>query len=135
MKLLGFNLIKVYAEKFSHDFSNLKIATKIDVKEVKETRQDILKTKDETVNVHFSYEIAYGENVAKIILEGNLLLALESKLYKELMKQWKDKETPEEFRIGLFNIVMRKTSLKALAIEEDLNLPFHIQFPTVRKKQ
>lgn len=135
MRLLGFNLTKISAEKFSSNLANLKIETKIDIKNILETKQDFIKVKEDMVAVNFSYDIDYKENIAKIILEGSLLLSLDSKTFKEVIKQWKDKKMPPEFNIALFNIIMKKSSLKALDIEELFGLPFHIQFPTIRKKE
>jgi hypothetical protein len=134
MRLLGFNFTKISAERFSSNLENLKISTKIDINNISEAKQDILKIKDEMLSVSFIYEIDYVEKIAKINLEGNLVLSLDSKTYKEVLKQWKDKQIPEDFRIILFNLIIKKSSLNALSVEEDLNLPFHIPLPQIKKQ-
>jgi len=135
MKLLGFNFTKIYGEKLSSNLSNLKISSKMDIKDINEPKQNFLKTKEEILSISFSFEINYEEGIGKIILEGTLLLALDQKMFREVKKQWKDKQTPEEFRILLFNVVIRKSSVKALELEEELNLPFHMQFPILKKQE
>ncbi len=135
MKILGFNFTKISAEKFSGNFKEMKVGNKIDIMDVSDAKQDIIKTKDELLNIKFFYGLDYSENIAKIGLEGNLLVSVDSKTYKEVMKRWKDKETPDEFRFVLLNIILKKSTLKILELEEELGIPFHIQFPSFRKKE
>ena len=52
-----------------------------------------------------------------------------------LDKGWKDKEIPEEFRIAIFNIILRKASVRALQLEEELNLPYHMPFPSIKSQE
>ena len=56
-------------------------------------------------------------------------------MFKEIIGSWKNKEISEEFRFFCLNIVLKKATLKALELEDDLNLPLHIQFPSFRKKE
>ena len=61
------------------------------------------------------------------------MLSTDSEMAKDVMKKWKNKETPEEFRIPLFNIIFRKAGLKALELEDEMNLPLHMSMPTLRR--
>lgn len=132
MKLLGFNFTKIQVEKSKDRVENLKIGTRIDVSEIKEAKTGILKTKDEILAIKFKYGLDYEPGMAKLDLEGNLIISLESKEARDVLKQWKDKKMPENFRTTLFNLILRKSSLKALQFEEELNLPIHIQLPTLK---
>jgi len=53
---------------------------------------------------------------------------------KEVLKGWKDKETTDDFRIFLFNIILRKSNIKALQLEDELALPPHIPLPSLNKE-
>lgn len=132
MKLLGFNFTKIQVEKSKDSVENLKIGTRIDISEIKEAKTGILKTKDEILAIKFKYGLDYEPGMAKLDLEGNLIISLESKEARGVLKQWKDKKMPENFRMPLFNLILRKSSLKALQFEEELNLPIHIQLPTLK---
>jgi len=134
MRLVGFNFTKINIEKFSNKGKNLKINTKIDIPEIKTIKSDFFKIKEEIIQIKFSYNINYNPDIAKIELAGDLLLAVESKLAKDILKQWKDKEMSEDFRIDLFNIILRKSSLKALQLEDEMNLPAHISLPFLKKE-
>jgi len=35
--------------------------------------------------------------------------------------------------VSLFNIILRKCHVKALELEEDLNLPLHVQMPSLQR--
>lgn len=138
MRVIGFNFTKISIERFKNTLEppeELKINTQIDIPEIEELKTDVLKTKEDLLSVRFTYEISYNPGFAKINLEGRILLALNPKIAKEVLKQWKKKKISEDLRIPLFNVILKKSSLKALALEEELNLPLHIPLPSFRKEE
>jgi len=135
MKVMGFNFTKLNAEKSSDNFSNLQIKTHIDISSINELKADSFKIKENLFGVKFSYIVEYSPEVAKLEFEGNVLFAIDVKLSKEIIKQWKDKKIQEDFRIFLFNIILKKSNLKALQLEEELNLPLHISLPSLKKQE
>jgi len=132
MRLLGFNFTKIQVEKFKDSVEGLKIGTRIDVSDIKTAKTDLLKSKEEILAVKFTFGLDYEPDMAKLDFEGNFVISVDSKKAREVLKQWKDKKMPEDFRTTLFNIVLRKSSLKALQLEEEMNLPIHMQLPTLR---
>ncbi len=135
MKLMGFNFKKISVEKLGERPKELKINTNIDITEIKNLKSDLLKTKEEILAVDFSYTIDYSSSFATLNFEGTLLIATEPKISKDLLKQWKKKKIPEEFRIPIFNIILMKSNIKALALEDEMNLPLHIPLPTLKPGQ
>ena len=132
MKVIGFNFDKISAEKLKDRPDNLKISTNIDIVDIKDVKTDILKTKEQLLHAKFSHTIKYEPGFANMELKGTVLLTLEEKEAKEVLKEWKKKQMPEGFRITLFNIILRKSAIKALQLEEELNLPLHISLPVLR---
>ncbi len=138
MRIIGFNFTKISIEKLKESSElkeQLKINTQIDVPELTEVKSHILKTKEEIIGAKFTYGVNYDPGFAKIELEGRILVAVEPKVAKEIFKQWKKKKMPEDFRLLLFNVVLKKSSLKALHLEEELNLPLHMPMPSFKKEQ
>mgnify|MGYP001608513762 CR=1 FL=1 len=68
----------------------------------------------------------------EISLEGFLLLSVSKDESKEFLKSWKNKEVPKDKVLPLYNFILKKCSIKALQLEEDLGLPLHVPFPQVR---
>lgn len=134
MKVVGFNFNKINIEKISDKIENLKINTNINISKITEIKSDFLKTKEEFIGIKFVYNINYDPDFAKIELAGNVLFTIEPKTAKDILKQWKDKKIPEDFRIILFNVILRKSNLKALQLEDEMNLPPHISLPSLRKQ-
>ncbi len=132
MKLLGFNFTKIQVEKHKDRVEGLKIGTRIDISDIKEAKSTILKTKDEVLAIKFAFGLDYEPEMAKLDLEGNLIISLEPKKARETLKEWKNKKMPEDFKIPLFNVILRKSSLKALQLEEEMNLPIHMQLPSLK---
>lgn len=132
MKLISFNFTKIDLEKKSNLVKDLKITTGIDISDIKEAKSNIFKSSDELVIIQFEYTINYEKDVASLKFKGNLVISVEPNQAKDILKQWKDKKIPEEVRLSIFNIILRKSSLKALQFEEEFNLPPHIPIPSFK---
>ena len=135
MRPIGFNFEKINIEKLSDKAENIKINTKIDISDIKEIKSTLFKTKEGIVKVKFIYDINYDPGFAKVEFEGNVLFSLESKEAKDLVNQWKKKKISEDFRTDLFNFILRKSNLKALQLEDEMNLPLHIPMPSLKKQE
>ena len=119
MRLIGFDFDKISVEKLSEikDFKDLKINTNINVAEIESFESDMLKLKEDLLKVKFSYKINYNPDFAVMELAGNVILAMDNKMSKNVLKEWKDKKINSDFQIPLFNIILRKSNIKALQLE------------------
>jgi len=135
MRLIGFSLNKIHVDKSLKKLEDVKINTKIDLSSIEEVKSDFFKFKEEAIAINFSFTIDYSPDLAKIELSGSFILAVESKLSKEILKSWKDKKLPEDFRMLLFNLILKKSTLRALQLEEEMNLPLHIPLPSFKKQE
>lgn len=133
MKIVGFSFRKISVEKLSDSFKDLKIGTNIDILEINKINVDFLNNKEDVIGIKFKYFINYEPNLAKIELEGDVLVSIEPNLAKETLKQWKDKTILEEIRVPLFNVILRKSNIKALQFQDEMNIPLHIPFPSIKK--
>jgi len=135
MRIIGFNFNKINIEKFSDKIENLKINTDINISEINEIKLDFFKTKEQFIGVKFIYKISYKPDISKIELAGNIVFGIEPQIAKDILKQWQNKKISEEFRITLFNVILRKSNLKALQLEDEMNLPPHISLPSLKKQE
>ena len=140
MQVIGFNLKKILAQR-SLNFQRGPINTNIEFTNVEKEKVDMLKDL-EALKMSFIFSVNYSDQEKKdelkhgeISFEGNILLSSTKEESKDIQKSWKKKQIQENVRIPLINFILKKCSVKALALEEDLNLPSHIPFPQVRKNQ
>ena len=133
MKIIEFNFNKIIIERLSENLKNIKINSNIDLKNVKKLEQEHFQTKDEIIEVQFGYEVNYSPDIAKISLLGSIILLIDSKTAKKFIKEWKDKKIPEEHKLTIFNIIMKKSNLKAIQLEDEMNLPLHITLPSIKE--
>ena len=137
MKVIGFNIEEIIGKK-SAELKRYNINTDVTFNSVDKTKLDVLK-EEETIRVGFKFLVSYkdaedksNEKSNEISILGSLLLMVDKELSKEFLKSWKNKEIPKDKIITLYNFVLRKCSVRALQLEEDLNLQPHIPFPQVR---
>jgi len=135
MNLIGFNINKVSAEKFSSNFKELKIENNITIEDIQATKSDLFKKDEEALQVKFVYNLDYSPDLARISFAGSVILLVDQKDSKNILKLWEDKKVSDGLKLSLFNTILRKTSIKALELEDELNLPLHISFPYLRPKQ
>jgi len=131
MKIISFNFEKISAERLSNKAENVKINSNINIIEIKETKTDFLKSKG-LLNVKFNYSLNYDPDFAKLAFSGEILFSIEPKRIKEILKDWENKKMPKDFKVLLFNFILQKTTLKALQLEEDTNLPPHFNLPSLK---
>ena len=134
MKILGISFTKLNAEKFSIDTKGIKIGTHIDLSEIREVKTDIFLSKEKVLGIKFSYGIDYEPNFAKIKLAGNILISVDEVNFNQILEGWKEKNLPDDFRLNIFNLILKKSSLKALQLEEELNIPLHISMPFLKSQ-
>lgn len=133
MSIIGFNFAKISIERKDSANGKINIQSRIDIEDIKKVDMSISK-EQETVQVNFIFEILYEPNFAKIAFQGNVLLMLDPKKVKELLKDWKKKKLEDEIKEPVFNLILRKCNIKAFSLEEDLNLPNHFPMPKIQKE-
>lgn len=132
MRLAGFNFSKISVERLSESSNKIKINTKIDISKIDKFSPPSFEK--ELLRAEFSYILDYSPDFAKIEFKGFVLFYAEQDEIKEILGDWKKKKLSDNFQTILFNIILRKTNIKALELEDELNLPFHINLPSLKKK-
>ncbi len=128
MAIIGFNLHKLFVERKKTKTGKINIRTNIDIKDIKKNKVDLIKGQD-ILSFDFEFTINYDPELASIIFGGTILLTATSKEIKETINEWKMKKIPPQIKTGIFNAILAKCSIKALALEEEMSLPPHIPMP------
>jgi hypothetical protein len=133
MNILGFGFNKIYVERFSKKVEKLQVGYNFNVTDLKLSDDNLIKIKEDVFIVKFEFNVQYDPDFAKIELGGEMVVSVEPKLSKEVIKKWKNKELTDDFRVFVFNHILKKSTLKALELEDQMNLPNHIPLPSVQK--
>jgi len=130
IQIVGFNLKKINAEKVTEikTKDKLEIKSNFSFSDVKEEDIDISKDK-RILGFSFTFDVNYEPKIASIRFEGLVLLMMDEKEAKDILKEWKKKKVREDIRILLYNQILLRCSVKALQIEEEFSIPFHIPMP------
>ena len=136
MRVIGFNTTRIHAFKET-ELTKSAINTDIIFTEIEREKLEILKD-TEAIKASFRFAIMFKDSEKKIekknevSFEGSILLAVDKEESKEFLKAWKKREVPKDKVLPLYNFILKKCSVKALQLEEDINLPAHIPFPQIR---
>lgn len=133
MKLLSINYKKISGEKLTNISPNMKINTKVDFSNIKVVQSEDFQFKEDVINLSFNLELEYDPGHAIVSVSADMLLALEKSQADDIIKHWAERKIPEDLRITLSNLILRKCGPKLLQITEDLNLPPFFQFPMIQK--
>ena len=140
MKIIGFNINELHANK-SFDFKRTAIGTDVLFTEVEKAKLDVLKD-SEALKISFKFTVSYKDGDKKdsqdkneVLIQGSMLLMVSKDESKEFLKSWKNKEIPKDKALGLYNVILKKCSVKALQLEDEIGLSPHIPFPQVRPGQ
>ncbi len=136
MPIVGFNLTNVQAQKFKPlDTKNkeIKINSNLGITDIKEEKLPTGRTKTDGLRFDFEFKLDYQPEIAKITIEGFIYYMDDPKLLKEIRDRWnKDKIIPIDIKTQILNTVLLKASIKALQLEQEINLPPHMPFPSLR---
>lgn len=127
MKIIGFHLKKVLAEKISPLKGKLEIKQGLNIEDITEEKASF--SDKPTLKFDFNFSIDYNPDIAKLELKGSVLVLDEKEEAKEIIKDWKKKKFEHPIKLALFNFIMDRCNIKALNLQDELNLPFHIPFP------
>ena len=135
MTVVGFALSKILIERKEAIKGKIEVNSKLNVTNMKKEDIKLVEGKD-VLRFDFDYSINYEPGLAKINMAGHLLLMVEPKQTKELLKAWEKKsQVPEEIKLSVYNTIFHKCNIKALELEEDFNLPPHLQLPYIQAAQ
>ena len=133
MKIIGFNLSKILAERKEEIKGNLEIDQKINISGV--SKEPISFSKNSAIKVSFTFATIFSKDFAKIEFNGSVLVLPGEEEQSEFEESLKSKKIPEQFRLPIFNFIMNKCTLKTLTLEEELSLPLHVQMPKLKPKE
>ncbi len=136
MQIIGFNFEKISGERKSpkKPLANIEVNSNINITSVTQEEIDLAKEKH-ALKFEFEFSINYKPDLANISFTGFILLLVEKDETREILKKWKNKKIEDKIRIPLFNTILTKCNLKALQIEEELNLPTHVPLPKIQAQQ
>lgn len=129
IKLIGAKITKINAERNPNFDGKIELKTNIKIQKLER-----IKESKEAIKIEYLFGVDYSD-LGKIEIEGTLFLSSDAKKIKELLKLQKEQDfnTPEY--IAITNLIIQKASIKAFELEEEINLPIHIKFPTVNFQQ
>jgi len=129
IKLAGFKYSKIVVERNDELKGELKITPNINIKSVEKFKSD--NSKQELLQVEFKFAIDYS-SLGNVELDGRMFLSVDPKTMKDAIDGFKDKKLDSEINLIILNAIMQKASIKALELEEEMNLPPHVQLPRLQ---
>lgn len=133
MQIIGFNLTKISAERKEKLEGKLEIKQNIGIDDI--SKEKIPISENEILKIKFNFGMDYSPDFAKLEFEGEVLLLPDKEEMKNFLKSWKKKQVPEQARVLLFNFIINKCNMKALNLEDELNIPLHVQMPRINPNQ
>ncbi len=134
MKLIDFQFTKINAERIGDLLKNYKIESNVNLENLESIKDKKSKIDGDLLKIKFNYNLVYS-NLAKMELLGNIILKIEEKESKEILSKWKDKKLPDDFKAALFNIILAKCNVKALSLEDEIKIPYHLSLPKIGIKK
>ena len=156
MQVIGFNFTRIAGEKFP-TFKQCPITTNIEITDLQ--KEDVALLKDqEAVKFNFTYSLIYEDQKpeadnppeepqepkkeeaktdphARIDLSGNITFTTSKEELKEIQDSWKTKQIPQGTQLPLYNLILRKSAVKTLQLQEELSLPSHLPLPKIAPKE
>ncbi len=135
MPIIGFGFNKVIGEKNSPFTKQDKIQTNVNIVSIKSENLKMGKEERPALKVNFEFKTEYGK-AGRVQFNGFMLYMDSPERIKELSDMWsKEQKLPPQFGELVYNFALAKSNIKALTLEQDLGLPYHLSLPRVKVKK
>lgn len=132
MKIIGFSITGISAERKSELKGQVNINSNLNMDKITEEKMPFLEQPG--VKFEYTYSIDYLPNIASIKIKGTVLAVIEEKKVDDVIKNWNKKDFDSNIKLALYNFILGKCNLKSIILEDDLTLPSHIPFPQLSVK-
>ncbi len=127
----GFNKLEVVKNKPIKD--KVSVSNNVRIDEVEETTMNFGKQKQRVIKFSFNYKTTYSDEVGHLEIKGDLYYTGEKKIIDSVLKQWKDsKSVPDEVKTPVINTILGKSTILALSLSNEVNLPPQVNLPKVK---
>jgi len=130
MKIIGFSIKKVVAERKNPSKGKLEIKQGLNIENI--AIEEINISDKPSLKFDFNFSIDYNPDIAKVAIEGSVIVLDDKGEGKEILKDWKKKKFDHPIKVALFNFILDKCNIRALHLEEEVGLPFHLPFPKLQ---
>tara|TARA_Y100000310_G_scaffold340326_1_gene435691 strand:+ start:2064 stop:2588 length:525 start_codon:yes stop_codon:yes gene_type:complete len=128
MRLISSSFNKISVDKKKELTRDTSLTTDMKIIDIKKEKSSLFKDED-LLEFHFQFTIDYAPDFALIIFEGKLVLLMDKSeeiSVNQIIDDWKEKNLNNTLKIHLLQMVFSRCSLKAMQLEEFVNLPTHI---------
>lgn len=132
MKIIGFSITGISAEKKADIKGNVNINSNLNVDKISEEKIPFLDKPG--IKFEYTYSVDYTPNLASIKIKGIVLTVIDEKTSEDVIKNWNKKDFDQNLKLTLYNFILSKCHLKSIILEDDLTLPSHIPFPQLSTK-
>ena len=134
MPIVGFNFNKILAEKKNliKTDTQIKINSKLGITNVSKEDLPTGKQKSTGLKLDFEFSLDYQPDIAIIDIQGFIYYLDEPSKINEILKNWeKEKNIPIDIKKQVLNTIILKSTIKALSLQQEINIPPHMPFPSV----
>lgn len=130
MKIIGFSIRKISAERKSQLKGKLEIKNSLVIEDISKTEVELLK--QNAIKLDFVYTLNYEPNFAEIKIGGSVVCLDDKNESESILKEWKNKKFISESKIIILNYIMEECNIRAMNLERELTIPFHLPFPKLQ---
>lgn len=133
MPIVGFNYDEInVTKKKTNVKGNINIKSDVGITDVKEEELPTGKEKSKGLRFNFKYHIDYQPGIGHIKLNGFIYYLDDPKTIKEILAEWKkNKKISDKVTHEIINAVLFRSTVKALNMAQEVNLPPHMPLPRV----
>ena len=136
MSIIGFNFTKIAAERNEGIQGQVNIKNNLAIKGIE--KQDLsITSKDQFgLKVSFEFTSKLEPNMGSITIHANVLMLETKEEGQKILAEWeKTNKLDDELMKQTFTFMLRRCTIKALLLAEDLNLPSPLPLPQVQVGQ
>lgn len=135
LNIVNINFSGINAKRENALKGNLSISNNVKLTDLTESKFGNDSAK-KTLKVSFDFSTEYKPEFASIMLNGNLLMVVDSDKADEMLSSWEEsKKLDMDSTKKVLQAIMNKSLLQTIVVARELDLPAPIKLPVVSDKK
>jgi len=128
--IIGYGLTSVSVERKNSPQGKIEVKYNLTMDNIEEEKMSLMPGQM-ALRIEFKYKVEYTPKFGNILLDGSILYLTSEAQGKVLLDNWKKKKKlgDETVAATIFNHVLTKCNIKALALAQEVGLPPHLPLP------
>ncbi len=132
MSVIGFQVTKLHVERSEYS-GNLQVMHNVNITGVKKQDLHFPSPQNDSLKFEFAFTQKYEPKAGSILIEGFIVLLLQSEQAKQVLEMWKkDEKINKDILVQVLQTAYSRSLTQSILLAKEVGLPCPVPFPKLQ---